>query len=101
MSNYAEIRHDYISGPAVEGYRRPEDQGLFAKITIDAWKSNDDNESGEVLAAVIMSVHGDIIVDFHDNGCRMDKQVLEHIEEAQKELKKLWDEKAAGETVKV
>lgn len=97
MPNYSEIRHDYISGPAVDGYRGPEDQGLFARTTIDAWKSDDDDEPGEVLAVVIMSAHGDIIVDFHDNGCRMDKQVLEHIEEAKKELKKLWHEKMTAD----
>lgn len=101
MTNYAEIRHDYISGPAVEGYRRAEDQGLFAEITIDAWESDEDNKPGEVLAVVIMSAHGDIIVDFHDNGCRMNKQVLEHIEEATKELKKLWQEKVIREEVMV
>lgn len=46
--NFSEIRHDYIWGPAVEnGANGGHD--LLAAVSIDAWKSADDNEEGEVL----------------------------------------------------
>ena len=65
--NFSEIRHDYIWGPAVEnGANGGHD--LLAAVSIDAWKSADDNEEGEVLANVLLTAHGDMIVDFHDNG---------------------------------
>ena len=64
--NFSEIRHDYIWGPAVEnGANGGHD--LLAAVSIDAWKSADDNEEGEVLANVLLTAHGDMIVDFHDN----------------------------------
>ena len=50
---FAEIRHDYIWGEAVEnGLNHRAGDPLFAAVSID------------------------IIVDFHDNGVRMDQQVL-------------------------
>jgi len=67
--NFSEIRHDYIWGPAVENGANG-DHDLLAAVSIDAWKSADDNEEGEVLANVFLTAHGDMIVDFHDNGRR-------------------------------
>lgn len=47
-------RHDYIWGPAVEnGANGGHD--LLAAVSIDAWKSADDNEEGEVLANVLLT----------------------------------------------
>ena len=63
--NFSEIRHDYIWGPAVENGANG-DHDLLAAVSIDAWKSADDNEEGEVLANVLLTAHGDMIVDFHD-----------------------------------
>lgn len=63
--NFSEIRHDYIWGPAVEnGANGGHD--LLAAVSIDAWKSADDNEEGEVLANVLLTAHGD-----HD--CRLSR----------------------------
>ena len=46
---------------------------------------------------VLLSRHGDIIVDFHDNGVRMDQQVLEHIAEAKTDLRRIWEEYTAAQ----
>lgn len=90
---FAEIRNDYVWGPAVEG-GQPYllNEALLAAVSIDGWETGDDDEQGAVLANVILTIHGDIIVDFHDNGVRMNKQVLESIEEAKKKLQDIWEE---------
>ena len=80
--NFSEIRHDYIWGPAVENSPNS-DHDLLPAVYIDAWKSADDNEEGEVLANVFLTAHGDMIVDFHDNGVRMHQPVLDHIRAAE------------------
>ena len=41
----------------------------------------DENESGEVVATVVQTTHGDIAVVWHDNGYRMNETVLSLIEE--------------------
>ena len=75
---FAEISHDYIWGEVVEnGLSRRASGPLLAAVSIDAWETGDDDEEGRVVANVLLSRHGDIIVDFHDNGVRMDQQVLE------------------------
>ena len=50
-----------------------------------------------MVANVLLSRHGDIIVDFHDNGVRMDQQVLEHIAEAKTDLRRIWEEYTAAQ----
>lgn len=98
--NFSEIRHDYIWGPAVEnGANGGHD--LLAAVSIDAWKSADDNEEGEVLANVLLTAHGDMIVDFHDNGVRMHQPVLDHIRAAEETLKQIWQEKVCQYSGKI
>lgn len=88
---FAEIKHDYIWGPAVETGSTAQNIGdLLAGITIDAWETANDTEQGTVVANVLLSQRGDIIVDFHDNGSRLNEQVLEHIRTAQRELEQIW-----------
>lgn len=94
---FAEIRNDYIFGPAVEPGDSSDETGLFAGITIDGWKTGNDDEEGHVIAQVLMSAHGDTIVAWHDNGARMDEEVLSAIKEAKKQLNELWAEKKASE----
>lgn len=90
---YAEIRHDYIWGPAVEsGSKSEEDGDILAGVSIDGWKTSWDDEQGSVIANVILTRCGDIVVDFHDNGARMDAQVKDAIAKAKDTLKKIWDE---------
>lgn len=87
---FAEISHDYIWGEVVEnGLSHRASGPLLAAVSIDAWETGDDDEEGRVVANVLLSRHGDIIVDFHDNGARMDQQVLEHIAEAKAELRRI------------
>lgn len=90
---YAEIRHDYIWGPAVEsGPKTEEDGDILAGVSIDGWKTGRDDEQGSVIVNVILTRRGDMVVDFHDNGARMDAQVKEAIDGAKEALKKIWDE---------
>ena len=98
--NFSEIRHDYIWGPAVENGANG-DHDLLAAVSIDAWKSADDNEEGEVLANVLLTAHGDMIVDFHDNGVRMHQPVLDHIRAAEETLKQIWQEKVCQYSGKI
>lgn len=88
---YQEIRCDYIWGPAVEN-RRPysEEDGILAAVSIDGWKTARDNEQGEVIANVILTLHGDIVVDFHNNAARMNKSVLSAIQAAREKLRCIW-----------
>lgn len=88
---YQEIRCDYIWGPAVEN-RMPfsEEDGILAAVSIDGWKTGKDDEQGEVIANVILTRHGDIVVDFHNNGARMNVSVLSAIKEAKEKLKGIW-----------
>ena len=92
---FSEIRNDYIYGPAVESGTSPNDDDMLATVAIDGWKTDDDNSPGETIASVILTKHGDIVVDWHDNGARMVRSVLEAIQEAKKTLQDIWSEKAA------
>lgn len=85
MGYWAEIRNDFFEGEneldlAFEG-------DVLASISIDAWKTHDDWEEGKVIACVMLSLHGDILVDFRDNVARSDEMALEAIEEAKDQLK--------------
>lgn len=62
------------------------DNDAFGCITIDGHPA-DENQSGEVIARVWISNHGDIIVDWHENGYRMNDIVLNLIEESKEILK--------------
>ena len=93
---FAEIRHDYIWGEAVEnGLNHRAGDPLLAAVSIDAWETGDDDEEGRVVANVLLSRHGDIIVDFHDNGVRMDQQVAEDIAEGHQDGRRSQDRSAA------
>lgn len=88
---YAEIRNNYTWGPAVEpGHTLPECGDLLAAVTIDGWRTGCDAEQGTVIAVVILTKHGDIATDFHDNGARMDTEVLSAIKGAKETLKGIW-----------
>ena len=70
---FAEIRHDYIWGEAVEnGLNHRAGDPLLAAVSIDAWGPGDDDEAGRVVATVLVSRHGEIIVEVHDTGGRAD-----------------------------
>lgn len=90
MYEFGEIRHNYISGPAVEGTSSIDDEGVLARITIDGWKSDDDMEPGIVLAIITLTQHGDILTDYTEERYRYDEQVQEHIQDAKAELSEIW-----------
>lgn len=95
---YSEIRHNHIWGPLVEpGRADAYEDSILAGISIDAWKTDNGDEPGTVLANVILSLHGDIIVDFHDNGVRLNKQVWSHINAAKDQLRQIWTAHTADE----
>ena len=88
---YTEIRNNYTWGPAVEpGSALPECGDLLAAVTIDGWRTGCDAEQGTVIATVILTKHGDVVTDFHDNGVRLDTKVLSAIKEAKQTLKGIW-----------
>jgi len=93
---YAEIRNDYVWGPAAEGGAVcPESGDILAAVTLDGWLTAQDDESGTVIANVILTKHGDVVVDFHDNGARLDTQVLACINEAKARLRDIWHKEKA------
>lgn len=55
ISYFAEIRNNYICTDIDK-----DDGDVIAYISIDAWKPNE--EQGQVIAQVFLSVHGDIVV---------------------------------------
>lgn len=99
---FAEVRNDYQFGPlflnadSTARTKRcmpnPDEDGILGGITIDAWKSADSDENGEVIATVIVTPAGDIAVVWHDNGARMDEEVLTAIKEAKETLSEAYRE---------
>ena len=88
---YQEIRYDYVWGPAVESCRPySEGDGILAAVSIDGWKTDQDDEQGEVIANVILTLRGDVVVDFHNNGARMNESVLSAIKAAKEKLRCIW-----------
>ena len=98
MGYWAEIRNNYFeSGSDVD---RNLEGDVLATISIDAWKTMDDNEEGRVIARVLLSNHGDILVDYHDNVARVDTAAQEAIAEAKKELETYYRESVIGRAEK-
>lgn len=84
MSRFAEIRNTYM----YDNTDIPvEDGDIMCMIPIDTWESDDDNEEGKVVANVVLSKSGDILVVWNDNSARMDAGVKEAIDEAKEELR--------------
>ena len=57
----------------------------LASITIDGYPE-DINASGEVVAVVYITQHGDIITSWHDNAYSLNEYVLELVEDSKKTL---------------
>lgn len=79
---FEEIRNDYLC----EDFQQNEGD-IRALITIDGWEPG--CEDGHVIASVILSKSGDILVCWHDNGARMNEPVLRAIEEAKARLQEI------------
>ena len=85
MGFWAEVRNHYF-----EDSIDPLEGDVLARISIDGWKSQDENESGEVIACVMLSKHGDILVDYRDGVARRDEMAQEAIQEAKSQLKEYY-----------
>lgn len=83
-SFWTEIRNDYTrTGDEIE---RAEGD-VLAVTSIDAWKSIDDDKEGEVVARVLLSKAGDLLVDYIDRIAVTDVLAQEAIQEAAARLK--------------
>lgn len=89
MAYWAEIRNDYFQ---TAGNFSPDEGDILASVSIDAWKTEDDNEEGRVIACVLLSKHGDILVDYHDNVARGNEMAQEAISEAKEQLREYFME---------
>ena len=90
MSFWTEIRNDFF-----ETEFTPQDGDVLASVCIDAWKTPDPNEEGEVIAVVLLSKNGDILVDYRDGIARTDEDAQAAIKEAKNQLKEHFKEHQA------
>lgn len=81
---WKEIRNDYIE---TEDSLSEHEQDAEAIVCIDAWKTNDDNEEGEVIAKVVLCKCGSVIVVYINNAARTDEYAQEVINETIRNLK--------------
>lgn len=90
MNHWHEVKNYFFKepheiNPAVEG-------DLMAATSIDAWKTADDWEEGNVIACVMLSNHGDILVDYRESLARVDEMAQMAIQEAMEELRNYYAE---------
>lgn len=88
---------DYVSFENTYG---DVDENGNAFITIDGYPE-DDNEEGTVIATVFLTPHKDFVVDFHNNGYRLNEDVLNLIEDSKKQLLENYQTPAPYEYYKV
>lgn len=79
---YSEVRSNYHRSDFT-----PEEGDIRYAIYIDAWEDDSDECEGEVAAVVMLTTHGDIVVDFHNNAARANEEVLDHIQSAKEFIK--------------
>lgn len=61
---------------------------IFESVTIDGYPAEEDDEHpGEVVAVVYITTHGDILVDWHLNGYRLNEEVLSLIKDSKELLR--------------
>lgn len=87
---WAEVRNGYTEHPGDE-------KGIVAITSIDAWKTADNDENGDVIAKVIRTEHGDVCVVYIDSCARYDAMAQEKIEEAVNALQAECEDDAKGE----
>ena len=76
---YVDFTNDYCVDYTHEFINDEGDK--LREIFIDGYPE-DPNESGGVVATVIMTKHRDVIIDWHDNGYRMNETVNNLIRES-------------------
>lgn len=88
-SYWSEVRNNYFETELLA-----EEGDTLARISIDAWRTPDENEEGSVIAHVILSKHGDVMVSYHDNIARTDPVAQEAIQDAKQQLNVYYLEQA-------
>jgi hypothetical protein len=88
-SIYKEVRHDYFEINETDGpwTKKPSEEQIDVLVTIDAWKTGDDNEAGEVVAKVFRTKSGDTGAIYCVSEARGDESVDLAISEALNELR--------------
>lgn len=76
----------YFNNSFWEDFEINKEEDALGCISIDGFPYDED-ASGEVVARVWITKHKDIIVDWHNNGYRMNETVLELIEDSKRLLK--------------
>lgn len=88
-NHWKEIRNTHF---VTQADISPNEGDIFASICIDAWETEHDWEEGKVIAEVILSKHGDILVSYRNPLARVDDAAQASIEEAKQQLRKYWEE---------
>lgn len=88
-NHWKEIRNTHF---VTEADISPNEGDIFASICIDAWETEHDWEEGKVIAEVILSNHGDILVSYRNNLARVDDAAQASIEDAKEQLREYWEE---------
>lgn len=81
QSYWTEIRHDFHEdSPAGYG-------DVITAVSVDGWRTPDDNAEGEVIARVFLTKNGDVVIDYINAIARTDVLAQEAIDETVKELR--------------
>lgn len=86
--NYASFEMDHI-----EDNPSDFDDDTVVKYYVDGYPA-DETKFGSVVVTVALTRRGDIVVDWHHNGYRMNESVLELVNRAKAELKQIRDNPA-------
>lgn len=78
---WTEIRHDFHEdSPAGYG-------DVITAVSIDGWRTPEDDAEGEVIARVFLTKKGDVVIDYINAIARIDVLAQEAIDETVKELR--------------
>lgn len=78
---WTEIRHDFHEdSPAGYG-------DVITAVSVDAWRTSDDDAEGEVIARVFLTKKGDVVIDYINAIARTDVLAQESIKETVNELR--------------
>lgn len=78
---WTEIRHDFHEESPI-GYG-----DVITAVSIDGWRTPDDNAEGEVIARVFLTKNGDVVIDYINAIARTDVLAQEAISETVQELR--------------
>lgn len=81
QSYWTEIRHDFREDSPV-GYG-----DVITAVSIDGWRTPEDDAEGEVIARVFLTKKGDVVIDYINAIARIDVLAQEAIDETVKELR--------------